>query len=97
MILGAAYTHASQLKIRGPSDLYRRLEVARHVTLADEHGTAAQRLYNLLCIAYGCYTTLFAEIVDRGFLPKERAELCEHEFAQVDHACRTLIAPHVDK
>src|SRR5829696_9194124 len=54
LVLGTAWAYASELKVQRPRDLHRRrLEVSRHVTLADEHGTPAQRLYNLLCIAYG--------------------------------------------
>lgn len=97
LILGSAYAFASQLRIRSPRDLNRpRLEIGRHVTFADEHGTPAQRLYSLLCLAYGSDKKLFADIVEKGFLPKERAEICSEEYSQIDFAYRTLIAPHVD-
>jgi hypothetical protein len=97
LIAGSAYAYAAELRVRKARDLYRpRFDVGRHVTFADEHGTPAQRLYNLLCIAYGSDKALFAEVVEKGFLPKERAERCEDEYAQIDHAYRTLIAPHVD-
>jgi Putative metallopeptidase len=40
LVLGSAYAFASELKIRSPRDLNRpRLEIGRHVTFADEHGT----------------------------------------------------------
>ena len=97
LIAGSAYAYAAELRVRKARDLTRpRFDVGRHVTFADEHGTPAQRLYNLLCIAYGSDKVLFAEVVEKGFLPKERAEKCEDEYAQIDHAYRTLIAPHVD-
>jgi hypothetical protein len=97
LILGSAYAYASELKVRSSRDLSRRrFEVGRHITFADEHGTPAQRLYNLLCVAYGSDKELFADVVDKGYLPKERAEICEDEYRQVDFAYRTLIAPHVD-
>jgi hypothetical protein len=97
LILGATYAYASELKVRRARDLNRRrLEVARHVTFADEHGTPAQRLYNLLCLAYGSDKELFGELVEKGYLPKDRAELCEDEYRQIDFAFRTLILPHVD-
>jgi hypothetical protein len=96
LIAGSAYAYAAELRVRKARDLYRpRFDVGRHVTFADEHGTPAQRLYNLLCIAYGSDKVLFAEVVEKGFLPKERAEQCEDEYRQVDFAYRTLIAPHV--
>jgi hypothetical protein len=97
LILGAAWAYASELKLRRPRDLHRRrLEITRHVTLADEHGTPAQRLYNLLCIAYGSDKELFADVVEKGLLPQDRAEICEDEYRQVDFAYGTLISPHVD-
>ena len=97
LVLGSAYAFASQLKIRRARDLSRpRLEVGQHVTFANEHGTPAQRLYSLLCLAYGSDKKLFADIVEKGFLPKERAEICSEEYSQIDFAYRTLIAPHVD-
>jgi hypothetical protein len=97
LIIGAAYSYASELKVRSARDLSRRrLEVGRHITFADEHGTPAQRLYNLLCIAHGSDKELFADVVEKGFLPTERAEICENEYRQIDFAYHRLIAPHVD-
>jgi Putative metallopeptidase len=97
LILGGAYGYASELQARNARDLNRpRLKLTRYSHHADVHGTAAQRLYNLLCIAYGSDKELFADVVEKGFLPKERAELCEDEYRQIDFAYRTLIAPHVD-
>lgn len=97
LIIGAAYAYASELKVRSARDLTRpRLEVGRHITYADEHGTPAQRLYNLLCIAYGSDKELFADAVKKGFLPEERAEICEDEYRQIDYAYRVLIGPHVE-
>lgn len=97
LILGNAWAYASELKVRQPRDLRRRrIEVTRQTTFSDEHGTPAQRLYNLLCIAYGSDKDLFADIVEKGFLPQERADICEDEYRQVDLAYRTLIEPHID-
>lgn len=98
LILGSAYAYASELRVRSARDLTRpRLGFGRHITHADEHGTPAQRLYNLLCIAYGSDKDLFADVVSKGYLPSARAEMCEDEYRQIDFAYRTLIAPHVDK
>lgn len=98
LILGSAYGYASQLRVRRARDLTRpRLGFGRHITHADEHGTPAQRLYNLLCIAYGSDKELFADVVKKGYLPRGRAEMCEDEYRQIDFAYRTLIAPHLDK
>ena len=64
---------------------------------ADEHGTPAQRFYNLLCIAYGADAQLFADLVQKGYLPKERAEGCAEEYQQVVYAFQMLIGPHIDQ
>jgi hypothetical protein len=97
LILGGAYGYAGELRARDPRDLNRlRLKLTRYSHHADEHGTAAQRLYNILCVAYGSDKELFADVVEKGFLPPERAEMCEDEYRQVDYAYRTLIGPHVD-
>lgn len=64
---------------------------------ADEHGLPAQRFYNLVCIAYGAKPQLFADVVDKGYLPKERAEGCEDEYKQVAYAVSKLLSPHMDK
>jgi hypothetical protein len=63
---------------------------------SDEHGHPVQRFFNVLCIAYGADPKLFADVVEKGFLPKERAEQCEDEHTQIAHAFDTLIVPHVD-
>ena len=64
---------------------------------ADVHGTPAQRFYNVLCIAYGADKQLFGDIVEKGYLPKDRAEDCEDEYKQVAYAYEKLIGPHVDR
>jgi hypothetical protein len=64
---------------------------------ADVHGTPAQRFYNVLCIAYGADKQLFGDIVEKGYLPKDRAEDCKDEYRQVAYAYEKLIGPHVDR
>ena len=63
---------------------------------AETHSLPAQRAYNLLCMAYGANPKLFADLVSKGYLPKDRAEFCEEEYEQVQQAYRDLIEPHVD-
>jgi hypothetical protein len=48
-------------------------------------------------MAYGADPKLFADVVEKGFLPKDRAEICESEYIQVSHAFDTLIGPHIDR
>ena len=64
---------------------------------ADEHGLPAQRFYNVLCVAYGADSKLFADLVDKGYLPRERAEGCADEYEQVIYALNKLIGPYIDQ
>jgi len=103
----AAYTllqfgeSESRRLIAGTAYAYRmdeeKIDQCRSIEdYADEHGTAAQRFFNVLCIAYGADTKLFGDIVSKGFLPKSRAEFCEEEYEQVQDAVDLLIVPHID-
>ena len=67
------------------------------VAFSDVHGAPAQRFYNLLCLAYGADAALFADVVDKGYLPTGRASNCKREYDQVAFAFRELITPHVDQ
>ena len=89
MILGSAYHYriqmpGSQVKIPIQS-------------LSNEHSTPAQRAFNILCIGYGADKKLFADVVEKDFLPKGRAEVCEREYNDLDFAMTKLIKPHIDQ
>ncbi|MFL6817203.1 MAG: DUF4344 domain-containing metallopeptidase [Bradyrhizobium sp.] len=64
---------------------------------ADEHGLPAQRFYNVLCMAYGADSKLFADVVEKQYLPSERAEGCADEYDQVIRALNKLIGPYIDQ
>jgi hypothetical protein len=89
LILGTAYAY--KVEVEGTT------EPVAMTDFADEHGTPGQRFYNLLCIAYGADAELFADLVRKGYLPKDRADGCEDEYKQVAKAFERLIAPHVDQ
>ena len=89
MVLGTAYNYRTEAKADGKSADLKRF--------SDAHGTPAQRLYNLLCVAYGANPKAFGDLVTKGYLPKERADDCEDEYNQVAHAFDTLIGPHIDR
>jgi hypothetical protein len=61
------------------------------------HGAPAQRFYNLLCMAYGADAKLFADVVEKGYLPQKRATTCRGEYREVAFAFKQLIAPHLDQ
>jgi Putative metallopeptidase len=65
-------------------------------SLANVHGLSGQRFYNTLCIAYGAEPGVFNDLIERKLLPKERAETCEDEYAQVAFAIRTLMSRYID-
>ncbi len=89
LILGSAYQYKGDLSSPTVTLTQQRF--------ADEHGTPAQRFYNLLCMAYGADPKLFGDLVRNRFLPQERADGCQQEYAQVSHAFDVLIGPYIDK
>ena len=84
LVSGAAHVFRTEMRKPQPASLE-----------ADVHGTPAQRLYNLLCVAYGADRELFRDVAKE--LPKERAEGCESEYNQVAYAVRKLIQPYVNQ
>ena len=89
LILGSAYQYKRD--VRQPET---KLEITK---FANEHGLPAQRFFNVLCVAYGWDPKLFAELVEKKYLPQDRAEFCDGEYEQVRYAFQTLIGPHIDK
>src|SRR5262249_19829783 len=65
---GVAYAYFTETKAEAKAPKLERF--------ANEHATPAQRLYNVICIAYGADPKLFGDVVAKGYLPKERAESC---------------------
>ena len=57
LILGSAYQYKGDLS--APT-----VTIAQQ-KFADEHGTPAQRFFNLLCMAYGADPKLFADVVEK--------------------------------
>ncbi len=51
----------------------------------------------MLCIAYGADPKGFGDLVEKGYLPKDRSEGCEAEYQQAAFAFRTLLGPHLDR
>jgi hypothetical protein len=64
---------------------------------ADEHGTATQRLYNGLCLAYGHAPAVFGKFVSAGWLPAQRAKGCAREYAQLASAFAKTVLPFIDQ
>jgi hypothetical protein len=89
LISGAAYSYNSYLG--GP-----RVTVPL-VAFADAHSAPMQRFFNLLCMAYGADRDAFGEVVEKGWLPPDRARNCPMEFGEVNFAFKKLIEPSIDE
>jgi hypothetical protein len=90
---------AARRTLTGTAHFWGSMSVSQkleHSDFADIHGVAAQRFYNVLCIAYGAERDLFNDFVQKGLLPKDRAATCESEYRQIVRAYVDLVAPHVD-
>ena len=83
---GAAWMYLHDSKGRMPDDS----------DFSDVHRLDSQRFYNVVCMAYGSNPGSFQGMVDKGYLPKDRAEGCADEFRQVAFAVKKLIAPSID-
>lgn len=98
LIAGIVYIYLNEAGERNFASLRRkRFGLVDHKQHADVHSTPLQRMYNILCLAYGAAPEISRAAVERGALPAERAEGCVDEFRQVDKAFRKLILPHIDQ
>lgn len=88
LIMGAAYWYTDDLETA---------VTLKPKEFSSVHGTPHQRFFNLLCIAYGAHQEAFSDLVEKGYLPEDRAEDCRSEFQQAAHAFDVLIQPHVDE
>jgi hypothetical protein len=61
--------------------------------MADEHLLQEQRFYNSLCMLYGSDPNKYASILDKGFLPKERAVRCPNEYQRTVESWQSLLQP----
>jgi putative metallopeptidase DUF4344 len=64
---------------------------------SDMHGTASQRMYNTLCLAYGGNHAGFQDFVDAHWLPDERLKNCDNEYRQAYRAFGKTIFPFIDQ
>jgi hypothetical protein len=88
LIMGAAYWYTDDLETA---------VTLKPADFSSVHGTPHQRFFNLLCLAYGSNQEMFGDLVDKGYLPEERAEDCKSEFQQAMHAFNILIRPYMDQ
>ena len=85
-LLQLSHEETQRIIIGGIAHVYAGEAEHQHLKLkhyADVHSLPAQRYFNLLCMAYGADPKLFAYVVDKSLLPKERAETCDEEYQQI--------------
>lgn len=58
---------------------------------ADEHPLNEQRIFNVLCLAYGSNQMLFSGLVQQYKLPPSRAVRCENEYQAAKSAIHQLL------
>ena len=63
---------------------------------SDAHSPPAERFYNLLCIAYGADSALFADVVAKNVLPAARAKGCTREYGEISFAFYRLLRHNLD-
>ncbi|UHC17075.1 DUF4344 domain-containing metallopeptidase [Methylobacterium currus] len=84
--------------VDGIARLFRSLaadEPLGTVLLADDHSLALQRLYSLLCLAYGADRHTFGDLVASGALPRPRADHCGAEYDLAMSSLRKLFRHHL--
>lgn len=88
LIMAAAYAYSQMI---GKTEMAISMKA-----FSDVHGTAAQRYYNMLCLAYGARPDVFADVVQKGLLPESRAKDCPFEYSELAYAFMRLLRPHLD-
>jgi len=89
LVMGAAHSYKAFItnpKITAPLAAF-----------SDTHSPPPIRFFNLLCLAYGADSALFADVVSKGYLHEMRASNCRKEYREVAFAFNRLIGPHLDK
>jgi len=93
LIGGAAYAANEVIKSFDPNSAVEK-SLGKYSSV---HGLPEQRFYNLVCWAYGADPKTFADVVEKGYLPKRRAENCEYEYQTFKSAFASEMLPHIDR
>ena len=92
LIIGAAWNWNAYVQD------YKRNPVVqiRLAGFASDHGQPQERLYNVLCMAFGSNPIRFEDFVQKGYLPATRASNCDREYKKFATAFEKEISPHID-
>jgi hypothetical protein len=80
-----------------PNDPGQQCQLDPFCAYAGVHGTASQRMYNMLCIASGGQPDWFKDFVESRWLPPERLKNCPAEYQRVKTAFQNTIMPFIDQ
>jgi hypothetical protein len=91
----------ARVVIKGSYFLWKRYDeeivaAERQYDFAARSSVPRQRMYNMLCIAYGGASQTFKVFVDQGDLLSSRAENCADEYRLVRQAFLKTIVPYID-
>jgi TonB family protein len=64
---------------------------------ADEHALVGQRLFNMLCYAYGSDPSANKNLIANGVLTADRAARCPDEYAKIKKNWYSLLGAHLKK
>jgi len=93
LVTGAAYSYKAYIK-----DYKQKPNVTLPLAaFSSDHGSPEERFYNLLCMAYGYDGKVFADLVEKEYLPKTRANKCLYEYKDLEYAFREVFGRHIDK
>jgi len=96
LVSAVVYLYANEVGANTARRLKKLKVTSPAAAFSDVHSTPAQRLYNIMCVAYGADPKAFAMAVEGGALPSDRAEGCAEEYQQIAKAYDRLIRPHLD-
>jgi hypothetical protein len=88
LLAGAAYSYKNYIR--------NQQVTVPLIAFSDAHSAPMQRFYNLLCMAYGADREAFADAVDKGYLPQQRARSCKTEYGEMNFAFQKLFVPVID-
>lgn len=88
LIAGAAYSYTNYIR--------NQQVTVPLIAFADAHSAPMQRFFNLLCMAYGADREAFADVVEKSYLPEQRARSCKMEYGEVNFAFQKLFIPVID-
>jgi hypothetical protein len=67
---------------------------SRNLPFYDEHSLGPQRFYNIICWLYGHDPDKYADVVEKGILPKSRAAHCSDEYAKFSRYWKKQLEPY---